>query len=143
MENDAMKTAFAQEGYYVLRGVLSEAEVDRLAAPIRAAFAAGEYDGYRPEKAYPAPGVYSMGPRILDPHPEIADLSLAHPAIVDAVEGLFGEKATLASQRALRRLREGGGPDVARTGRRRRRRSGASVVRDLAPGRRGGARGAA
>ena len=98
-----MGTGFDDTGYRVLRGALTEAEVDRLAGPIRAAFAAGEYDGFRQKAAYPSPGVYSMGPRILEKHPEIAGVSLAHPAIVAAVEDLFGEPAALAQYWSIMR----------------------------------------
>ena len=98
-----MQTEFDNTGYHVLRGVLTEAEVDRLAGPIRAAFVAGEYDGYKKDAAYPLPGIYSMGPRILQHHPEIADVSLAHPAIVGAIEELFGEPATLAQYWSIMR----------------------------------------
>ena len=98
-----MKTGFDDTGTRVLRGVLKEAEVDRLAGPIRAAFAAGEYDGFNRDAAYPSPGAYSMGPRILQEHPEIADVSLAHPAVVAAVEDLFGEPATLAQYWSIMR----------------------------------------
>jgi len=98
-----MGTAFDDIGYHVLRGVLTEAEVDRLAGPIRAAFVAGAYDGFTEDAAYPSRGRYSMGPRILEAHPEIADVSLAHPAIVAAVEGLFGEPATLAQYWSIMR----------------------------------------
>ena len=66
-----MATGFDDIGYHVLRGVLTEAEVDRLAGPIRAAFVGGAYDGFREDAAYPLPGNYSMGPRILEKHPEI------------------------------------------------------------------------
>ena len=99
----AVQTEFDNTGYHVLRGVLTEAEVDRLAGPIRAAFAAGDYDTFRADSAYPLPGVYSMGPRILQEHPEIADVSLAHQAIVAAVEDLFGEPATLAQYWSIMR----------------------------------------
>ncbi|MDP6700865.1 MAG: phytanoyl-CoA dioxygenase family protein [Candidatus Latescibacteria bacterium] len=98
-----MQTEFAENGFYVLRGVLTEDEVDRLAGPIRAAFAAGTYDGFNAEAAYPQPGVYSMGPRVLADHPEIAEVSLAHPGIVGAVEELFGEPATLAQYWSIMR----------------------------------------
>ncbi len=98
-----MGTGFDDTGYRVLRGALTEAEVDRLAGPIRAAFATGEYDGFREEAAYPSPGIYSMGPRILEKHPEIAGVSLAHPAIVAAVEDLFGEPAALAQYWSIMR----------------------------------------
>jgi hypothetical protein len=98
-----MHSEFEKNGYYVLRGVLTEAQVDRLAAPIRNAFAAGDYDTYEEDSAYPLPGIHSMGPRILEKHPEIADLSLAHPAIVEAVEALFGEPATLAQYWSIMR----------------------------------------
>jgi len=83
-----VQTEFAENGFYVLRGVLTEDEFDRLAGPIRAAFAAGTYDGFNAEAAYPQPGVYSMGPRILADHPEIAEVSLARPA------GLFNSGLT-------------------------------------------------
>ncbi|NKB67941.1 MAG: hypothetical protein GKR89_12845 [Candidatus Latescibacteria bacterium] len=98
-----MQKEFDTTGYHVLRGALTEAEVDRLAGPIRAAFAAGEYDAFKEGSAYPLPGVYSMGPRILLKHPEIAGVSLAHPAIVAAVEDLFGEPATLAQYWSIMR----------------------------------------
>jgi ectoine hydroxylase-related dioxygenase (phytanoyl-CoA dioxygenase family) len=91
-----MKNEFEKNGYYILRNVLTHAEVDRLAGPIRAAFRKGDYDTYEEGSAYPAPGIHSMGPRVLADHPEIAEVSLAHPAIVAAVEELFGEPATLA-----------------------------------------------
>ena len=39
-----MITDFNENGFYVLRGALTEEEVDRLAAPIRAAFTTGDYD---------------------------------------------------------------------------------------------------
>ncbi len=99
----AMQTEFDNTGYHVLRDILTEAEVDRLAGPIRAAFVAGDYDTFKEDSAYPLPGVYSMGPRILQRHPEIADVSLAHPAIVAAVEDLFGEPATLAQYWSIMR----------------------------------------
>ncbi len=98
-----MQTEFEENGYYVLRGILTEDEVDRLAGPIRAAFANGTYDGFKAEAAYPQPGVYSMGPRVLADHPQIAEVSLAHPGIVGAVEGLFGEPATLAQYWSIMR----------------------------------------
>ena len=98
-----MQTQFDETGCHVLRGVLTEAEVDRLADPIRAAFASGEYDGYQKEAAYPSPGIYSTGPRVLEKHPEIADVSLAHPAIVAAVEELFGEPARLGQYWSIMR----------------------------------------
>lgn len=98
-----MGKEFDEIGYKVLRGVLEEAEVDRLADPIHSAFIAGEYDGFKEDAAYPLPGVYSMGPRILETHSEIANVSLAHPAIVTAVEALFGEPATLAQYWSIMR----------------------------------------
>ena len=98
-----MKEEFEKNGYYVLRGVLTEAEVDRLARPIRAAFSEGDYDTYHKGPAYPAPGIHSMGPRVLRENPEIAEVSLAHPAIVDAIETLFGEPATLAQYWSIMR----------------------------------------
>ena len=99
----AVQTEFERDGYFVLRGALTEAEVDRLATPIRSAFAKGEYDGHDPEKAYPTPGIYSMGPAILGQHPEIASSSLAHPSIVNAIEELFGEPAVLAQYWSIMR----------------------------------------
>ena len=98
-----METGFDETGIRILRGALTEAEVDRLAGPIRAAFSAGDYDGFNKDAAYPAPGVYSMGPRILQEHPEIAAVSLAHPAVVAAVEELLGEPATLAQYWSIMR----------------------------------------
>ena len=98
-----MRKEFQEKGFYVLRGVLPESQVDRLAEPIRGAFRTGDYDGYCRDKAYPDPGVYSMGPRILQTHPEIAEVSLAHPVIVEAVEGLLGEPATLAQYWSIMR----------------------------------------
>ncbi|MEM7363296.1 MAG: phytanoyl-CoA dioxygenase family protein, partial [Pseudomonadota bacterium] len=92
----AMRAEFEEQGYYVLRGILSEAEVDRLAGPIRAGFEHRDYDSHRGEGVYPQPGIYSMGPRVLETHPEIAEVSLAHPKIISAIEGLFGEPAMLA-----------------------------------------------
>ena len=100
---DTIETGFDETGIRVLRGVLTAAEVDRLAGPIRAAFVSGDYDGFEEDSAYPSPGVYSMGPRILQEYPEIADVSLAHPAIVAAVEDLFGEPATLAQYWSIMR----------------------------------------
>ena len=81
-----MRMEFQEKGFYVLRGVLPESQVDRLAEPIRGAFRTGDYDGYCRDKAYPDPGVYSMGPRILQTHPEIAEVSLAHPVVVEACD---------------------------------------------------------
>ncbi|MCH9671781.1 MAG: phytanoyl-CoA dioxygenase family protein, partial [Gammaproteobacteria bacterium] len=98
-----MQNEFETDGYYVLRGVLTEAEVDRLARPIRGAFTDGDYDTFQEDTAYPLPGIHSMGPRVLEAHPDIAELSLAHPAIVAAVEELFGEPATLAQYWSIMR----------------------------------------
>ena len=98
-----MKEEFEKNGYYVLRGVLTEAEVDQLAMPIRAAFTRGDYDTFHRGPAYPAAGVHSMGPRVLEDHPEIADVSLAHPKIIEAIEELFGEPATLAQYWSIMR----------------------------------------
>jgi ectoine hydroxylase-related dioxygenase (phytanoyl-CoA dioxygenase family) len=106
-----VKDQFEADGYYVLRSVLSEGEVDRLARPIQAAFTNGDYDTYREESAYPMPGIHSMGPRVLEQHPEIAELSMAHPAIIKAVEDLFGEEATLAQYWSIMRPPGAGVPD--------------------------------
>ena len=107
MENvgpmDAIAKDFHEVGYHVLRGALTEAQVDRLARPIRAAFVDGDYDGCWPDAAYPTTGQHTMGPRILEKHPEIAEVSLAHPAIVEAVESLLGEPATLAQYWSIMR----------------------------------------
>ena len=92
----AMREEFEEHGYYVMRGVLTEAEVDRLAGPIRAGFQNRNYDSHRGEGVYPQPGIYSMGQRVLETHPEIAEVSLAHPKIIAAIEDLFGEPAMLA-----------------------------------------------
>ena len=94
-----MKEEFEKNGYYVLRGVLTEAEVDQLAMPIRAAFTRGDYHTFHRGPAYPAAGIHSMGPRVLEDHPEIADVSLAHPKIMEAIEKAgykAGEDITLA-----------------------------------------------
>ncbi len=98
-----MQTEFEENGFYVLRGALTEDEVDRLAGPIRAAFANGTYDNFKAEAAYPQPGVYSMGPRVLAEHPEIAEISLAHSGIVGAIEELFGEPATVVQYWSIMR----------------------------------------
>ena len=98
-----MKEEFEKNGYYVLRNVLTYEEVDRLAKPIRAAFNRGDYDTLKKGPAYPAPGIHSMGPRVLEDNPEIAALSLAHPAIMEAVQELFGEPATLAQYWSIMR----------------------------------------
>jgi len=98
-----VKNEFEENGYYVLRNVLTNAEVDRLAGPIRAAFDSGDYDTYQDGPAYPSPGIHSMGPRVLEEYPDLAELSLAHPAIVAAVQELFGEPATLAQYWSIMR----------------------------------------
>jgi hypothetical protein len=98
-----VQAGFEKDGYVILREALTDAEVDRLAGPICAAFESGDYDDYNKEAAYPAPGVYSMGPTILEEHPEIALVSLAYPTIVSAVEELFGEPATLAQYWSIMR----------------------------------------
>ena len=98
-----MKEEFEKNGFYVLRGVLTNQDVERLSTPIRAAFRRGDYDTFHKGPAYPAPGIHSMGPRVLDKHPEIAEVSLAHPAILEAVEGLFGEPAVLAQYWSIMR----------------------------------------
>lgn len=98
-----MKDEFEKNGYYVLRNVLTESEVDRLAGPIRAAFNRGDYDTFQEGSAYPLPGIHSMGPRVLEDHPEIAEVSLAHPAIMAAIQELFGEPATLAQYWSIMR----------------------------------------
>lgn len=98
-----MQSEFERDGYYVLRGVLTEAEVDRLAGPIRGAFIDGDYDTLKKGAAYPLPGIHSMGPRVLEEHPDLADVSLAHPKIVAAIEALFGEPATLAQYWSIMR----------------------------------------
>ncbi len=98
-----MRSEFEEKGYFVLRDILTEEEVDRLARPIRAAFTEGDYDTYKSETAYPLPGIHSMGPRVLEEHPEIADFSLAHPKIIAAIEELFGEPAVLAQYWSIMR----------------------------------------
>ncbi|MDE0728228.1 MAG: phytanoyl-CoA dioxygenase family protein [Alphaproteobacteria bacterium] len=98
-----MKNEFEKNGYYVLRNVLTNTEVGRLAGPIRAAFNSGDYDTYQEGSAYPSPGIHSMGPRVLEEYPDLAELSLAHPAIVAAVQELFGEPATLAQYWSIMR----------------------------------------
>ena len=98
-----MKEEFDKNGYYVLRNVLTHKEVDELARPIRAAFNRGDYDTIKKGPAYPAPGIHSMGPRILEDNPDIAELSIAHPVIMKAVQELFGEPATLAQYWSIMR----------------------------------------
>ncbi len=98
-----MKEEFEKNGYYILRNVLTHAEVDRLAGPNRTAFRSGDYDTYKEGSAYPLPGIHSMGPRVLEDHPDVAEVSLAHPAIVEAVQELFGEPATLAQYWSIMR----------------------------------------
>ena len=98
-----MKNEFEKNGYFILRNVLTNSEVDRLAGPIRAAFNSGDYDTYQKDTAYPSPGIHSMGPRVLEENPDLAELSLAHPAIVAAVQELFGEPATLAQYWSIMR----------------------------------------
>ena len=98
-----MRQEFEENGYYVLRGVLTDHEVDQLARPIREAFQQGDYDTLKAGPAYPAPGVHSMGPRVLAEQPQLADLSLAHPKIVAAIEELFGEEATLSQYWSIMR----------------------------------------
>ncbi|MEE2933004.1 MAG: phytanoyl-CoA dioxygenase family protein [Pseudomonadota bacterium] len=98
-----MKEDFEKNGFHVLRGVLTNQDVERLSTPIRAAFCKGDYDTFHKGPAYPAPGIHSMGPRVLDKHPEIAEVSLAHPAILAAVEELFGEPAILAQYWSIMR----------------------------------------
>ena len=98
-----MKEEFEKNGFHVLRGVLTNQDVERLSTPIRAAFCRGDYDTFHKGPAYPAPGIHSMGPRILDKHPEIAEVSLAHPAILTAVEEFFGEPAILAQYWSIMR----------------------------------------
>ena len=71
-----MKEEFERDGYYVLRGVLTEAEVDRLAKPIRAAFSKGDYDTVHKGPAYPAPGIHSI--RACCGSPETAITSNRH-----------------------------------------------------------------
>jgi hypothetical protein len=83
-----MKEEFEKNGYYVLRGVLTESEVDRLVGPIHAAFSRGDYDTFEKGPAYPAPGIHSMGPRVLEENPDIAEVSLAHPIIMAAIREL-------------------------------------------------------
>ena len=75
-----MRQEFEENGYYVLRGVLTDHEVDQLARPIREAFQQGDYDTLKAGPAY-QPGVHSMGPRVLAEQPQLADLSLAHPKV--------------------------------------------------------------
>ena len=96
MADKTMKNEFEKNGYYVLRDVMSDQEVDRLAVPIRAAFNCGDYDTYQAGLAYPSPGIHSMGPRILEEYPDLAELSFANSTILTAVQELFGEPATLA-----------------------------------------------
>ena len=80
-----MKEEFDKNGYYVLRNVLTHKEVDGLARPIRAAFNRGDYDTIKKGPAYPAPGIHSIGPRILEDNPDIAELSIAHPVIMKKI----------------------------------------------------------
>ena len=103
IESSPVKEEFEKNGYFVLRNVLTNEEVDRLAKPIRAAFNRGDYDTLAKGPAYPAPGIHSMGPRVLEDNPDIAELSLAHSAIMTAIEELFGEPATLAQYWSIMR----------------------------------------
>ena len=107
---------FNETGVLVLRGCLSPDELGRLTGPQRAAFESLEYDG-RDQVAggvvYPAPGVYSMGPKILETAPETGAVSCGHPKIVAAVEALFGEPAVLAQYWSIMRPPGAGVPDNA------------------------------
>ena len=66
-----MRQEFEENGFYVLRGVLTDHEVDQLARPIREAFERGDYDTLKAGPAYPAPGIHSMGPRVLEEQPQL------------------------------------------------------------------------
>lgn len=106
---------FEETGVLVLRGCLSPTELANLAGPQRAAFENLEYDG-RDQLAskdllYPAPGVYSMGPKILESAPETGMVSCGHPKIVAAVEALFGEPAVLAQYWSIMRPPGAGVPN--------------------------------
>lgn len=100
---EAAKQEFEEKGFVILRNVLTDAEVERLARPIRASFTRGDYDTVHKGPAYPAPGIHSMGPRVLEDNPDIAEVSFAHPKIMDAIETLFGEPATLAQYWSIMR----------------------------------------
>jgi hypothetical protein len=106
---------FEETGVLVLRGCLSPTELASLAGPQRAAFANLEYDGRdqlaSKDLVYPAPGVYSMGPKILESAPETGAVSCGHPKIVAAVEALFGEPAVLAQYWSIMRPPGAGVPN--------------------------------
>eukprot|EP01050_Picozoa_sp_SAG11_P024583 SAG11_NODE_5280_length_1607_cov_2.866711_1_plen_523_part_01 len=107
---------FKDTGLLVLRGVLTHDEIDRLHGPHQRMFEDLEYDGRDqitdPSQLYPAPGTYSMGPKILDRSPEVAAVSCGHPKIVAAVETLFGEPAVLAQYWSIMRPPGAGVPQT-------------------------------
>lgn len=117
--SDADVAQFHDTGILILRGCLSPAELDQLAGPQREAYTNLEYDGRDQLKdkatVYPAPGVYSMGPKILETGaaPQIGAVSCGHPRIIASIEALFGEPAVLAQYWSIMRPPGAGVPDNA------------------------------
>lgn len=108
---------FHDTGILILRGCLSPTELDQLAGPQRLAYQNLDYDGRdqlaSKDTVYPAPGIYSMGPKILESVPETGAVSCGHPKIVATIEALFGEPAVLAQYWSIMRPPGAGVPNNA------------------------------
>ena len=130
---------FERRGFLVLRGALCAAELELLAAPVRAAYESHDYEASAaydapddgapwPPGRYPAPGNHCLGSRILDRAPEVLPVSADHPLVLGAAEQLLGEAATLSQFQVYMRT-----PGAKGTGEARADNVGAGVHYDYKP----------
>ena len=99
---------FASEGYFVLRNYFNTQQLQQLLTPIQQAYVNHEIEKSSPydrptatntttkDYAYPKPGNYPLGSRLLQKAPHFATLLATNPDIVAAVELLLGEESRLS-----------------------------------------------
>jgi hypothetical protein len=102
---------YAEQGFTVLRGLLSADELAELTKPILAAYTSHDYEASaaydvpagQESARYPAPGNHCLGSRLLAAAPQVMRASADHPAVVAAVEELLGDQAVLSQYQVYMR----------------------------------------
>ena len=91
--SDQQKAAYQENGYLIVRDILSPDETLELR---QISEVQARSNGYPPELKYPTPGKYTVSGNKLAVHPALAAVA-EHPAIVDRVESLLGQPAHLTA----------------------------------------------
>ena len=91
--SDQQKAAYQENGYLIVRDILSPDETLELR---QISEVQARSNGYPPELKYPTPGKYTVSGTKLAVHPAVAAVA-EPPALVDRVESLLGQPAHLTA----------------------------------------------